>query len=75
MSGSEIKKKILDALDVETFFVCENEEEARQLALGLMAEMGFAKADIVFLEMEGPGARVRVRTYIHRPGDRYGWLE
>lgn len=70
----EIKKKILDALDVETFFVCENEEEARRLALGLMAEMGFGQADVVFLETKGPGARVRVRTYVHRPGDRYGWL-
>ncbi|MCL4426513.1 MAG: hypothetical protein M1299_08395 [Firmicutes bacterium] len=71
---SEIKKKILDALDVETFFVCENEEEARGLALGLMAEMGFSQADVVFLETKGPGARVRVRTYVHRPGNRYGWL-
>ena len=24
---------------------------------------------------QGPGVRVRVRAYIHRSGDTYGWLD
>jgi len=64
----------MDALDVETFLVCADEEEGRRLARELMAELGFPEADIVFFEFNGPGARVRLRAYRHRPGDRYAWL-
>lgn len=71
---AEAMKRVLDALDIETFLVCADAEEAKRLALGIVEEMGLARGDIVFLEMRGPGARVRVRAYVHRPGDRYGWL-
>lgn len=66
--------RVLDAIDLETFLVAGNEEEARQLALALVDEMGLGRGDIVFLEWRGGGARVRVRAYAHRPGEGYGWL-
>lgn len=67
-------ERIMDAVDVETFFVCPSEEEGRRLMLGLIKEMGFADADVVFAQYEGPGVRVRGRAYVYRPADRYHWL-
>lgn len=66
---------VLDALDLETFLVCQNEAEAKELALNLAAELGLAHADVVFVEQSGLGARVRIRSYIHHPGQGYGWLK
>ena len=65
---------VLDALDVETFFVCMSEAEGKHLALTLMKNLGFADVDLVFIRFQGSGARVRVRAYINRPGDNYPWL-
>lgn len=67
------RERILDACDIETFFVCEDAEEGKRLGLALMKELGFADADVVFSEMAGPGARVRVRGYVNRPGSAYTW--
>lgn len=67
--------RVMDALDVETFFVCSEEDEGRTLMLSLLQELGFQDIDIVFIQQEGPGVRVRARAYIHRSGDHYGWLE
>ncbi|HMM20137.1 MAG TPA: hypothetical protein PKA10_05305 [Selenomonadales bacterium] len=67
-------ERVMDALDVETFFVCPTEEEGRRLMMGLLKEMGFKDVDIVFVEYEGPGVRVRGRAYVYRPADRYRWL-
>ena len=67
--------QVLDALDIETFLVCKSAEEGRKLAEKLMVELNLPHGDIVFLEHSGIGARVRLRTYIHRPGDNYRWLE
>ena len=69
------KDRIVDAIDIETFFYCKDESEAKQLANALMAEMSLPQGDIVFLEHNGLGARVRLRSYIHLPGDHYRWLE
>lgn len=66
---------VLDALDIETFLVCSSEEEGRRLAVQLMADLGLPHGDVVFLEYHGSGARVRLRSYLHRPGDHYRWLE
>ncbi len=66
---------VLDALDVETFLICSSEEEGRRLAVQLMADLSLPHGDIVFLEFNGAGARVRLRSYLHRPGDHYRWLE
>lgn len=65
---------VVDAIDVETFIYCKNEEEARERAGAIMAELNLKHGDIVFLEYQGPGARVRMRSYVHRPGDHYRWL-
>jgi len=68
-------RKIMDAVDIETFFVCKDEEEGRTLALELLQRFGLKDTDIVFIQHQGPGARVRARGYIYRAGDHYGWLE
>ena len=65
---------ILDALDVETFFVCTSEVEGKNLALTLMKNLGFKDVDLVFIKFQGSGARVRIRAYINKPGDNYPWL-
>lgn len=67
-------ERITDALDVETFLVCDNEEHGKKLALQLMKNLGFEDVDLVFIEHIGAGARIRARAYIHRSGDKYGWL-
>lgn len=67
-------EQVMDALDVETFFVCANEEEGRALMLALLKNWGFNDVDVVFAQHEGPGARVRGRAYVYRPADKYLWL-
>ncbi|MDR3591956.1 MAG: hypothetical protein P4N41_20055 [Negativicutes bacterium] len=67
-------EQIMDAVDVETFFVCATEEDGRSLMLGMLKGWGFADVDVVFAEYEGPGTRVRGRAYVYRPADRYRWL-
>jgi hypothetical protein len=64
----------MDALDIETFFLCRTEQEGRNLMRDLLKSMGFKDIDIVFAEHAGSGARVRGRAYVHRPADQYGWL-
>ncbi len=67
--------RVVDAIDIETFLLADSAEEAKRLALALAQEMGLSRAGVVFLEQRGPGARVRIRGYVHRPGDHYRWLE
>lgn len=67
--------KIMDALDLETYFVCSSEDEGRALMLSLLKDFGFTDVDIVFIDYTGVGARVRGRAYVHRPSDKYAWLE
>lgn len=67
-------KQVADALDIETFFICQSEQEGRNLMLMLLKGMGFKDVDIVFAQYAGPGARIRGRAYVHRPADEYGWL-
>ncbi|MFZ7102821.1 MAG: hypothetical protein ACOWWO_09190 [Peptococcaceae bacterium] len=71
---TKILERITDALDVETFLVCDSEEHGKKLALQMMKNLGFEDVDLVFIEFVGSGARIRARAYIHRPGDKYGWL-
>lgn len=70
----KIMEKVMDALDVETFLVCDSEENGKNLALQMMKNLGFDDVDLVFIEFIGPGARIRARAYLHRSGDKYGWL-
>ncbi|NLZ53948.1 MAG: hypothetical protein GX892_12545 [Thermoanaerobacteraceae bacterium] len=71
---SDILEKVMDAVDVETYLVCKNEEEAERFSMELMEKLGFQDISIVFVQHQGPGARVRVRGYIYKPGDNYSWL-
>jgi len=70
---SKVMNRIMDAIDIETFLVCENEEEGKRISLELMNELGFNNANIVYIRHQGPGVRVRLRGYVYKPGDRYGW--
>lgn len=66
-------QRVLDACDIETFLLCASADEGRKLGLELMAQLGFRDADVVFCEMAGPGARVRMRGYLNRPASAYTW--
>lgn len=72
---SLILDRIMDGMDIETFLVCASEDEGRRLVIQFMKEIGFSDVDIVFIQFQGPGVRVRARGYVHRPGDSYGWLK
>ncbi len=67
--------RVIDTIDIETFLYCKDEEEAKELAEALAHELNLNQPGIVFLEHKGLGARVRIRSYVHRPGDHYRWLE
>ena len=69
-----IKDRILDALDIEGFILCKDEKEAHELVPQLMKEMGVTHFEIVSMEFNGPGANVRMRAYLNKPGDNYTWL-
>ncbi len=66
---------IVDALDIESFLLCESEKEAKELIAKLMQSMGFARHVIVSLDFNGPGAHFRARAYMNKPGDNYTWLK
>ena len=65
--------RVLDAVDLETFLVCDSETEGKGLALRLLRELGFADGDIVSIVYNGVGVRVRLRGNIYKPGDEYHW--
>jgi len=67
-------ENIMDAIDIETYIVCKNENEGRALALQLGKEMNLDEVDIMFMEFDGFGVRVRLRKYIYKPGDNYKYL-
>ena len=66
---------IVDALDIESFLLCESEKEAKELIAKLMLSLGIARHVIVSLDFNGPGAHFRVRAYMNKPGDNYTWLK
>jgi hypothetical protein len=65
---------IMDAIDIETYLICKDENEGRMLALQLGKEMNIGDVDIMFMEFDGYGMRVRLRKYIYKPGDNYKYL-
>ena len=69
------RDQIVDALDIESFLLCESEKEAKELIAKLMQSLGIARHVIVSLDFNGPGAHFRVRAYMNKPGDRYTWLK
>ncbi len=68
IQADEARARVLDGLDVETFLLCGSEQEARDSLLALLRSFGFSDVDVVFVEQRGPGARVRGRAYVRRPG-------
>ncbi len=67
--------RIMDAVDVETYLVCRDAEEGKALALQLGRELNLGDVDVMFEEFDGYGVRVRLRKYIHKPGNEYRWLK
>ena len=66
---------IVDALDIESFVLCESEPEAKELVGKLMQSLGLGRFVIVSLDFNGPGAHFRARAYMNKPGDTYTWLK
>ncbi len=66
---------VLDGVDIETYLVCASEREGKDLALRLGHELNLGEVDIMYQEFDGYGMRVRLRKYVHRPGERYRWLD
>lgn len=69
-----IEKHIIDAVDVETTLLAQSEQEARDLGIQMMKSFGFKDVDVVFIEHNGFAARIRLRAYVYRPGDKYDWI-
>jgi hypothetical protein len=67
--------KVIDAIDVETYLMCRDAHNGHFLALQLGREMNLGEVDIMFEEFDGYGIRVRIRKYVHRPAQKYHWLE
>lgn len=68
-------ERVMDALDIETYLVCKDVNEGKQLALQLGREMNLGDIDIMYEEYDGYGMRVRLRKYVYRPSNHYNWLE
>jgi len=66
---------IIDALDIESFVLCESEKQAKEFVGNLMQSLGLPHFVIVSLDFNGPGAHFRVRVYMNKPGDNYSWLQ
>lgn len=66
---------VMDAIDIETYIVCKDENEGKKLALQLGHEMNLGEIDIMFQEFDGFGMRVRLRKYIYKPGNIYKYLD
>ncbi|MGE5653701.1 MAG: hypothetical protein ACM3ZQ_05460 [Bacillota bacterium] len=71
---SSLAERVVDGLDIETFIICETADQAKQLVLDFLKQAGFKTVDVVFVQHQGPGARIRARAYSYKPGDKYGWL-
>jgi len=67
-------EKIMDALDIETYLVCQDEKEGKLLVQQLGEELNLGDLDIMFAEYDGYGMRVRLRKYVYKPGNKYNWL-
>ncbi|HOJ88282.1 MAG TPA: hypothetical protein PLP64_06310 [Pseudothermotoga sp.] len=70
-----LEKHVIDAVDVETTLLSESEQQARDLGIQMMKSFGFKDVDVVFVEHNGFAARIRLRAYVYRPGDRYSWVD
>lgn len=67
-------EQVMDAIDIETYIVCRDENEGKKFALQLGQEMNLGEVDIMYQEFDGYGVRVRLRKYIYKPGNMYKYL-
>ena len=75
MENTSAFSSVMDGLDIETYLVCGDTQEGKRLALQLGKEMNLGDVDIMFEEFDGYGMRVRLRKYIHKPGNTYRWMK
>ena len=75
MENNSAFEKVMDGLDIETYLICSDLQEGKRLALQLGKEMNLGDVDVMFEEFDGYGVRVRLRKYIYKPGNSYGWLK
>lgn len=66
--------QVMDAIDIETYLVCDSAQHGRALAQALGRELMLGEVDVMYEEFDGYGVRVRLRKYVYRPGNDYGWL-
>lgn len=67
-------ERVMDAIDIETYLVCNDANEGKKLALQLGQEMNLGEIDIMYQEFDGYGVRLRLRKYIYKPGTMYKYL-
>lgn len=67
-------ESVMDAIDIETYIVCKDENEGKKIALQLGHEMNLGDIDIIYQEYDGYGMRLRLRKYIYKPGNIYKYL-
>lgn len=75
MNTDSALSRILDGIDIETYLVCSDRQEGKTMAMQLGREMNLGDVDILYEEFDGYGLRVRLRKYMVKPGDHYGWLK
>ncbi|MFA5834449.1 MAG: hypothetical protein WDA22_13310 [Bacteroidota bacterium] len=75
MENDSAFNSIMDGVDIETYLVCNDQQEGKRLALQLGKEMNLGEVDIMFEEFDGYGMRVRLRKYVYKPGNTYRWLK
>lgn len=67
-------ERVMDAIDIETYIVCKDENEGKKFALQLGQEMNLGEIDIMYQEFDGYGVRLRLRKYVYKPGNMYKYL-
>jgi hypothetical protein len=67
-------ERVMDAIDIETYIVCKDENEGKKIALQLGHEMNLGDIDIIYQEYDGYGMRLRLRKYVYKPGNIYKYL-
>ena len=71
--AESIFNKVVDAVDMETVVLCNNEAEAKGVGMELIKQMGFKDGDVISVEFSGMSARLRLRGNVFKPGDKYHW--
>ena len=46
----DVFSRVLDAIDIETYLICESEDECKEIIYGILNKMGLKDVSIVFIE-------------------------